>query len=81
MILHGDGDPIVPVDQSWAFVKALRSDGAIVIYREVPDVTHDDDIAINFQDDMAEFLLRDSNHSEAAIGEGTSSLATDFMVD
>jgi dipeptidyl aminopeptidase/acylaminoacyl peptidase len=61
-ILHGDADSIVPVEQSRNFVRALRSSGAEVVYREIPGGGHDDGIATDYQGEIVDFLQQAASH-------------------
>lgn len=56
LLIHGAADPTVPVHHSRDFCAALKAQGSPVIYHEVPDGVHKDDIAEAFQEQIVEFL-------------------------
>jgi|GEM_PF-690380 len=60
-LLHGAKDDTVPVEHSRAFAEALNQQGSSVIYRETRDGRHQDEIAIPYQKEIADFLTRSAN--------------------
>jgi S-formylglutathione hydrolase FrmB len=56
MLIHGDADTVVPVHHSQRFAAALRAQGSPVIYHEVRGGTHDNNLAILWQDAILDFF-------------------------
>lgn len=55
-LLHGGADATVPPHHSRDFAAALRARGYAVTHHEVPGFGHSDDVAKEFQEDIADFL-------------------------
>lgn len=59
-LLHGTRDAVVDPDHSRRFVKALRKKGYSVTYHEVEGERHRDEIARDYQRELANFLTKSS---------------------
>ena len=59
-LLHGDADALVPVHHSRDFAAALRAAGYPVVYKEVPGGGHDDIVAMDWQEAIFQFILKDN---------------------
>jgi dipeptidyl aminopeptidase/acylaminoacyl peptidase len=57
-LLHGDRDAVVPPHHSRDFAAALKNKGCAVTYREAAGATHNDKIALPYQQELADFLTK-----------------------
>jgi dipeptidyl aminopeptidase/acylaminoacyl peptidase len=58
-LLHGDRDATVQPHHSRDFAAALKDKGCAVTYREAAGATHNDNIALPYQQELADFLTRE----------------------
>ena len=63
-LLHGDQDPVVPPHHSRDFAAALKEKGFAVTYREVAGGVHQDTIAQDHQQELADFLTKGTTSAE-----------------
>ena len=56
LVLHGDGDIVVPVVHSRQFVKAMKTRGYKVVYKEVPGGRHLSSFIQGFEDQILDFF-------------------------
>ena len=58
LVLHGDGDIVVPVHHSRQFVNAMKTRGYKVVYKEVPGGRHLSSFIQGFEDQILDFFDR-----------------------
>ena len=68
-LVHGGADTLVPTHHSIDLAAALNKKGFKVTYREAPGIGHDDNAAMKFQREIADFLTDRKPEKDKPKGE------------